>query len=81
MDQRWVSNDVKYWVSAREDVTIDGRTYPECWRIQSLTPNDPSPLIVWFARGVGLVRMVNERDISGHKMRTDYYLLNSEIRD
>jgi hypothetical protein len=81
MDRRWESNGIRYWVSGREDVTVDGNTYPGCWRIQTTPADDANPLNVWFGRGLGLVRMVNERDFSGHKMRTDYYLVRATIRD
>jgi hypothetical protein len=81
IDQRWKSKDVDYWVAAREDVVIDGKSYQDCWCIQSRPTNDLFPLRVWFTKGVGLVRMISERELSGKRMKTDYYLVRAEIKD
>jgi hypothetical protein len=80
IDQRWQSEGIVYWVAGKEDVTIDGRNYPECWLLHSGPPPELSPMKTWFARGVGLVRMASDRIFSGKHLRTEYYLVRAEIK-
>lgn len=80
LDQKWRSNGLYYWVAAREDVTLDGRRYPDCWRLTMTEENSPNSSNGWFARGFGLVRLVTERTFEDRKLRTDYYLTRAVIR-
>jgi hypothetical protein len=41
---------------------------------------DPSSSNAWFAPGLGLVRMASERTFGTKKLRTDYFLIRSEIK-
>lgn len=84
MDRKWNSSGTSYWVAAREDVKVDhdplpDRTFSDCWRIRMTDANDPTPSVAWFARGLGLVRMVTERTFGNKKIHTDYYLVRAQI--
>lgn len=81
LDQRWLSKDVSYWVSAIEDVTVGGKTWQDCWCIQSRAIGSQGIMKAWIARGAGLVRLFTEREFSGKKMITDYFLVRADIRD
>jgi hypothetical protein len=80
IDQRWRSSDVSYWVAGREDLQLEDQFFAGCWRVKSGPVDDPAPSLTWFAKGVGLVRLYSERALAGKRIRTDYFLVSSQIR-
>jgi hypothetical protein len=74
IDRQWTSGDVDYWVKSRDDITVGGRTYPECWRVQAKPRGQTLSMNVWFARGAGMVRMTSERTFGDRRLFTDYFL-------
>jgi hypothetical protein len=74
IDRQWNSRNVRYWVMAREDITAGGQFYPESWRVKTTSLDNGAVSNTWFCRGKGMVRFASDREFSGKKLHTEYWL-------
>jgi hypothetical protein len=77
--QQWHSGISDYLVAGQEDVVIEGRQYPGCWRV-NYGPEERLFVSAWYAPGIGLVRQLDEREVYGGVMRSDYYLVRTNLK-
>ncbi len=77
--QKWHSGILDYVVAGQEDVTIEGRRFPGCWRV-NYGPKERFFISAWYAPGIGLVRQLDEREVYGGVARSDYYLVSTNLK-
>ena len=77
--QKWHSGILDYVVAGQEDVTIEGRQFPGCWRV-NYGPKERLFISAWYAPGIGLVRQLDEREVYGGVARSDYYLVRTNLK-
>jgi len=77
--QKWHSGFLDYVVTGQEDVTVEGRRYPGCWRV-NYGPKERLFVSAWYAPGTGLVRQLDEREVYGGVTRSDYYLVRTNLK-
>jgi hypothetical protein len=89
--QQWHSGISDYLVAGQEDVTLGDTIpnrggsghvpmkYPGCWRV-NYGPEGRLFVSAWYAPGIGLVRQLDEREVYGGVMRSDYYLVRTNLK-
>jgi hypothetical protein len=82
LDKTWEEGDASFKVVAKEDVTVEGGTFKNCWKVE-VTP-DASPTMkshYWYANGTGMVKYhTSYSPQTGYTCTTEGELTDANIK-